>query len=212
MLDAGQHLLGMINRVLDLSEIEAERVELHLAEIDPREVTRACLDLVRPAATAKSLTLGMDVALDTPERLTTDKTRLRQVLVNLLGNATKFTAHGTVTLRLRSAAEANKLRIEVVDTGPGIPEEQRHRLFQSFERLGAKADGTIEGTGLGLALSARTRDDPGRLSGSRTQSWGWQRVLARAAACGTGHHSAQDGDERAASPEPAGALARAGGG
>ena len=153
MLDAGRHLLEMINRVLDLSEIETESAELQASEIDLHQVTRACIDLMRPAADAKGLALSMAVAEAMPRRLTTDTTRLRQVLLNLLGNAIKFTAQGSVGLRLRMVEGEDTLRIEVVDTGPGIPTESSHRLFQEFERLGA--ENSIEGAGLGLALSAR---------------------------------------------------------
>ena len=152
MLGAGQHLLEMINSVLDLSEIEKEHVELRPATVDLRSLAEACLDLVRPAAEAKGLTLTMDMAPGTPPTMVADPTRLRQVLLNLLGNATKFTAGGTVGLRL--SAVGDRLRIEVADTGSGIPAERRHCLFHDFERLGAETTGA-EGAGLGLALSAR---------------------------------------------------------
>lgn len=155
MLDAGAHLLQMINRVLDLSEIEAGQAELRLSEVDPNEVARACLDLVRPPAEAKGLALDLVAAPGTSQRITTDPTRLRQVLLNLLGNAVKFTARGAVQLRLRTALDGASLRFEVVDTGPGIPAEHRNRLFKEFDRLDAEAAGAVEGAGLGLALSAR---------------------------------------------------------
>ncbi|HEY0206777.1 MAG TPA: PAS domain S-box protein, partial [Acetobacteraceae bacterium] len=155
MLGAGQHLLEMINRVLDLSEVETGRTKLRATETDLRQVARACLELVQPAAEAKGLVLRLDAAPSAPRKLTTDPTRLRQVLLNLLGNAVKFTIRGTVELRLRTAANSAVLRIEVADTGPGIQAGQRHRLFQDFERLDAEATSTIEGAGLGLALSSR---------------------------------------------------------
>ncbi len=152
MLRAGQHLLEMINGVLDLSEIEEGHVELRPTVIDLRSLANACLDLIRPAADAKGLALALDMAPGTPGSMTADPTRLRQVLLNLLGNATKFTTAGAVGLRL--AAGGDRLRIEVADTGPGIPAERRHCLFHDFERLGAETT-TAEGAGLGLALSAR---------------------------------------------------------
>jgi len=155
MLDAGTHLLEMINSVLDLSQIEAERLELQAAEIDPRDIATACLNLLRPAAQAKRLALSLVAASDVPRHIMVDPTRLRQVLLNLVGNAVKFTAQGSVELRLRVAAGGMRLRLEVADTGPGIPSEHRKQLFQEFERLGADATGTVEGAGLGLALSAR---------------------------------------------------------
>ena len=155
MMEAGKHLLQMITRVLDLSEIEAGHVELRAQEIDVLPVVASCLDQVRPTAQAKHLMLNIDVASGTPRKLVTDQTRLRQVVLNLLGNAVKFTSQGKVELRLRPVADGSALRIEVVDTGPGIPASERRRLFRDFERLDGEATRTAEGAGLGLALSAR---------------------------------------------------------
>lgn len=155
MLDAGTHLLEMINSVLDLSQIEADRLELHASAVDPRTIARACLDLVRPAADAKGLALRLLEAPHVPHHIMADPIRLREVLLNLLGNAVKFTAHGSVEVRLLTTSDTARLRLEVADTGPGIPPERRLHLFQEFERLGADAAGLGEGAGLGLALSAR---------------------------------------------------------
>jgi PAS domain S-box-containing protein len=157
MLAAGKHLLQMITCVLDLSEIESEHVELQAVAFDILAVTEACVDLVRPAAEAKAkeLALSITVAPGMRRRMVADPTRLRQVLLNLLGNAVKFTDQGEVTVRLRASADDAALRIEVADTGVGIPAEQRERLFQDFERLDTDATRTAEGAGLGLALSAR---------------------------------------------------------
>ena len=152
MLGAGQHLLEMINGVLDLSEIEEGHAELRPVAINLPNIANTCLDLVRPAAEAKGLALTVDMAPGTPCSMVADPTRLRQVLLNLLGNAVKFTGQGAVGLRI--AVAGGQLRIAVADTGPGIPDERRHQLFQDFERLGAEA-GMAEGAGLGLALSAR---------------------------------------------------------
>lgn len=154
MLTAGAHLLEMINRVLDLSEIEAEQAELHLTRIDPAEVARACLSLLRPAGEAKGLRLELEASPGVG-RFMTDPTRLRQLLLNLLGNAVKFTDSGSVTIRLGRPDVGGGLRVEVADTGPGIPASQRGRLFDEFDRLDADARGDTEGAGLGLALSAR---------------------------------------------------------
>ena len=161
MLEAGQHLLDMINRVLDLSEIEAGRIDLHLTAFDPCELAKACLDQVRPIAEARAITLHLVTAPDITRLIATDATRLRQVLLNLLGNAVKFTAQGAVELRLRLINE-DRIRVEVADTGPGVPVGKREQLFQDFERLGAEGI-TIEGAGLGLAISARLT----RLMGGR---------------------------------------------
>jgi PAS domain S-box-containing protein len=156
MLSAGEHLLGMINAVLDLSQIESDRLELQPVLIDIAGFTHKCLSVLRPAAAAKSLKLSLMIAPDAPIELVADPTRLRQVLVNLLGNAVKFTKSGGAELRvLQAQATADRIRVEVADTGPGIPDLQRERLFREFSRLGTDDAVTIEGTGLGLAITAR---------------------------------------------------------
>jgi signal transduction histidine kinase/DNA-binding response OmpR family regulator len=155
MLEAGQHLLEMITCVLDLSEIESERVEMRAVAFDVQAVAEACLGLVRPLVDSKGLALGMAVAPGTPRDLVADPIWLRQVLLNLLGNAAKFTSQGSIELRLKPWADGSMLRIEVADTGPGVPADQRPRLFQEFERLDTAATRAVEGAGLGLSLSAR---------------------------------------------------------
>ena len=155
MLQAGKHLLQMITRVLDLSEIEAEHVTLQAAPLDARALAEACLDCIRPAAEAKGLALSVVATPDPLPEVVADAMRLRQILLNLLGNAAKFTAQGSITLRLRPNADGSVLRIEVADTGAGVPAEQRARLFQDFGRLDTEATRMAEGAGLGLALSAR---------------------------------------------------------
>jgi signal transduction histidine kinase/CheY-like chemotaxis protein/HPt (histidine-containing phosphotransfer) domain-containing protein len=155
MLGAGKHLLHMVARVLDLSEIEGEKLELQTETIDLHAVLAACLDLVRPAADDKGLSLTSSFAPGAPRELAADSMRLQQILINLLGNAVKFTARGSVELRVLPLPAGAGLRIEVADTGPGIPPGQRARLFQDFERLDTEATRAAEGAGLGLSLSAR---------------------------------------------------------
>jgi CheY-like chemotaxis protein len=145
----------MIHGVLDLSEIETERAELRLATTDLRALAAACLDLIRPMAEAKGLALTLAIAADLPSNVMTDPTRLRQMLLNLLGNAAKFTGTGTVALRVQTAAGGGGLRFEIADTGPGIPAEQSHRLFEEFQRIDTDQVRTVEGAGLGLSLAAR---------------------------------------------------------
>lgn len=197
MLGAGQHLLGMINRVLAISEIESEHFELHAADLDPQEIAAACLDQVRPAAAARGLTVRLTQAADTPSQLHADPTRLRQVLLNLLGNAVKFTDQGAVELRL-GAAHDGGLRIEVADTGPGVTAETQSHLFREFERLGP-ADTAVEGAGLGLAISAQLVRKMGGEIGYRDHPGGgslfWLELPARAM---TGQ-----GDVAALAPPPA---------
>ena len=173
MLTAGTHLLEMISCVLDLSEIESGGAEMQLASVDLRVVAAATLNIVRPTAEGKGLRLSVAVQASVPPLVTTDPARLRQVLLNLLGNAVKFTGSGSVALRLSCTAgrQGARLCFEVADTGPGIPPAHKHLLFEEFERLGAGAQGPVEGSGLGLALSRRLaalmggslghRDNPG---------------------------------------------------
>ncbi len=153
MKASGQHLLGMINAVLDLSQIEAGRLELQPTEIDLPNLIRVCLDVIRPAAEAKGLTLVNSPT--SPVRLFADPTRLRQVLINLLGNAVKFTTAGAIEVRLRREEAETCIRLEVVDTGPGILASHHDKLFQTFERLNVEAVSGVEGAGLGLAIAAR---------------------------------------------------------
>jgi len=153
MMTAGQYLLGTINAVLDMSQIEADQMELRPVEIELPNLVRTCLDVVRPAAEAKQLALVL--APTVPLRLVADPTRLQQVLINLLGNAVKFTPAGAVEVRLRKIKAGVCIRLEVADTGPGISAQHRDKLFQTFERLNAEVVSGIEGTGLGLAIAAR---------------------------------------------------------
>jgi signal transduction histidine kinase/CheY-like chemotaxis protein len=153
MLGAGRHLLDLISKVLDFSAIEAGHLTLRTAPVDGLSAAEACVDLVRPAAAAKRLSLSISGGADVT--LLADPVRLRQILVNLLGNAVKFTSEGGVELRLAAVPKRAVARIEVADTGPGIPPGQQTRLFRDFERLDNDIVASIEGAGLGLALSAR---------------------------------------------------------
>ena len=155
MRAAGAHLLAMINAVLDLATIEADRMECRSASIDLVAEARNCLALVRPTADAKSLDLVLvdDVSAERIE-VTADPLRLRQVLLNLLGNAVKFTMSGHVAVRI-GRGSAGRVRLSVADTGPGIPADRRSRLFGEFDRLDIDDHAAVEGAGLGLSLSAR---------------------------------------------------------
>ena len=155
MLGAGSHLLEMITSILDVSAIETEHLVLNVSDIDVSEIMLNCLDVIGAAAETKGLSLSLATTRGTPRRLTTDPIRLRQVVLNLLGNAVKFTAHGSIELRLCLPIIGTGLRIEIMDTGPGIPATLRPRLFQDFARLNTRAAASVEGSGLGLALSAR---------------------------------------------------------
>jgi PAS domain S-box-containing protein len=160
MLAAGSHLLEMLSCVLDLSEIENETIEIQTVPVDVVRVAEASVNIVRPAAEAKGLALGLAVANGTPRRIVSDPSRLRQVLLNLLGNAVKYTPSGSVQLRLGAAGTAQapdtgRLHFEVADTGPGIAPAKIHLLFEEFERIEADVPDGVEGTGLGLSLARR---------------------------------------------------------
>jgi signal transduction histidine kinase len=153
MMQAGRHLLEMIERVLDFASIESGRMELRSADVSIRDLTEGCVAFISPIATERALSLRVVNAHDAPRHIIADPSRLRQVLLNLLGNAVKYTDAGGVELRVLAGSQPNGLRIEVADTGRGIDEASRDRLFQDFERLETAT--TVEGTGLGLAIAAR---------------------------------------------------------
>ena len=154
---SGQHLLTLINDILDLASIEATKFELHPVEVELDSFLQVVCDLIRVMATEKRLIFVYEAAPDLPACVRVDEKRLRQVLLNLLSNAVKFTDTGNVVLRstrLQPALTGGtaRLRFEVEDTGIGMSEAQQARLFQPFEQLGEgkRRDG---GTGLGLVIS-----------------------------------------------------------
>lgn len=152
ILRAGNHLLGLIDEVLDISRIEMGRLQLTPEALDVREVLDEAIGLVRPLAVQRRIQIEVDLADTIGHALLADRQRLKQVLLNLLSNAITYNREGgRVTVVGGPGAEA-RLRISVNDTGHGISSEQMHRLFSPFDRLGAEGLG-VEGTGLGLALS-----------------------------------------------------------
>ena len=146
---SGRHLLSLINDILDLSKIEAGRMELDLSHFSAPAAIENCATLVRERAQRHGLSLSLEIA---PElgQLYADERKFKQVLLNLLSNAVKFTPDGgKVTLRAR--VEAGDLEVEVADTGAGIAPEDQASVFDEFRQLGKG----VEGTGLGLALARR---------------------------------------------------------
>jgi signal transduction histidine kinase len=153
---AGRHLLSLINAVLDLSKIEAGRMDLHLEEFSVAELVQDIAAVVQPLAEKNSN--RFDVTCGDVGRLRADQTKLRQALLNLLSNAFKFTDHGVVALevaRERTPDEREWLRFHVRDSGIGLTLEQMGRLFQEFSQAEASTASKYGGTGLGLALSRR---------------------------------------------------------
>jgi two-component system, sensor histidine kinase and response regulator len=152
----GGHLLSILNDILDLSKIEAGQMLVERVPADPSAILAGVASLLRVRAIAKGLTLELAYEGTVPERIRTDPTRFRQIVMNLVGNAIKFTEEGGVTLRVSTLdAESNepRLRVAIEDTGIGIPAEKRHKLFRAFAQADATTTRKFGGTGLGLAIS-----------------------------------------------------------
>lgn len=152
IIKAGQHLLELINEVLDLARIESGRIDLSLEPVELCDVVRECFGLMLPLADARGIRLEHEGLPGACVRA--DRTRLKQVLLNLLANAIKYNRDGgDVRLEIESVADV-RLRVAVADTGQGIPTERIEELFQPFNRLGAEAT-AVEGTGIGLTITRR---------------------------------------------------------
>jgi len=167
ILRAGRHLLGLINEVLDISRIEAGRLQLSVEPVPVHETVRQAIELVRPSAAESGVSVRSD-AIDEELHVLADRQRLQQVLLNLLSNGIKYNRpSGTVTVACETLA-ADRLQIRVTDTGEGIAADKLARLFTPFDRLGAEAS-AVEGTGLGLALSKSLVEAMGGTLGVRSR-------------------------------------------
>lgn len=159
--DSAESLLTILNDILDFSKVEAGKLDLERIAFDLRECIEAVLDLVAMAAGKKGLDLAYVIETNVPQRIISDPTRLRQILLNLLNNAIKFTERGEVILTVAregdaaNHAETCALRMTVRDTGIGIPPDRIDQLFQSFTQADASTTRRFGGTGLGLAISQR---------------------------------------------------------
>jgi signal transduction histidine kinase len=156
---SSESLLTIINEILDFSKIESGHLELEDHAIDLEALVDEAVALVGPAAADKGIDLVAIVDPDVPERAMGDVTRVRQVLVNLVGNGVKFTKEGEVVVSL--SAKADALVFEVRDSGIGIPADRLHRLFKSFSQVDASTSRQFGGSGLGLAISKRLVDAMG---------------------------------------------------
>ncbi|MBF0584262.1 MAG: PAS domain S-box protein [Magnetococcales bacterium] len=153
---SGKALLGVINDVLDFSRIEAGRFTLSEHPFSPRQVVEETAHLMRVAAEEKGLILLDDLSTDIPVAVLGDDGRVRQVLINLLGNAIKFTQHGQISMHLgQTPQEPGSLLFSVADTGIGIAPEHIHRIFEHFIQVDPGAARRYGGTGLGLAISRK---------------------------------------------------------
>ena len=159
--DSARALLGLIDDILDFSKIEAGKLDISKEPFSLRTCVAQAVQLVAPQASAKGLSLTSTVAEDVPDHVRGDEMRVRQIVLNLLFNAVKFTDNGGVKLHLalarRQAAPGNSVRIaiEVEDTGIGFPSDMMLQLFQEFEQGEVAAGRQPGGTGLGLAISRR---------------------------------------------------------
>jgi len=158
---SGNTLLSVINEILDYSKIESGKMELESQPFHLRECIAVAVDLVKAAADQKGLVVKYELDQSIPEYFKGDVTRLRQVLVNLLGNAVKFTHDGTIDISVIGTpivapdGKQYELHFSISDTGIGIPEEKMDRLFQSFSQVDSTTTRKYGGTGLGLAISRR---------------------------------------------------------
>ncbi len=155
---AGDNLLNLINDILDLSKVEASQLELEQTGFLLGDLVEKVVEMVAPRAHEKGLSLTFEIAPGTPTDLLGDPTRLRQVLLNLLGNAIKFTEVGQVTLRVQpdgNPATPAALRFTVADTGIGIPHEKLARIFERFTQADSSTTRRFGGSGLGLTISRR---------------------------------------------------------
>ena len=155
---SARKLLALIDEILDFSKIEAGRLELRAEPTDIAECVQGVVELLAPRAYEKQLELAWMIERDTPSHLLVDPNRLHQILLNLIGNAIKFTVRGGVTVRVSSRAAANDSRelcIAVRDTGVGLTNEAIDRVFNEFERAPVRSSDHEGGTGLGLAIARR---------------------------------------------------------
>ena len=154
---AARQLLQIINDILDLSKIEAGRLEMEATDFEPQVMLHGALELVRQQAEQKGLALSVDCA-GLPQWVRGDALRLSQIILNFVSNAVKFTPQGQIGIRARVQSEAGEqlhVRFEVTDTGIGLDESERARIFQPFEQADPSITRRYGGTGLGLAISRR---------------------------------------------------------
>lgn len=159
VLQASQHLLTLINDVLDLQQVEEGRLVLHPAPLDPGALAAACASLLQPLAQARGVTQLMPASASAPAIVRADEQRLRQVLLNIGSNAIKYNRPGGQVRWSVELGDGSRPAIVVEDTGSGMTADQQLRLFQPFERLGRES--SVEGSGLGLLIARRLVEDMG---------------------------------------------------
>ncbi|HKW45955.1 MAG TPA: ATP-binding protein [Gemmatimonadaceae bacterium] len=165
---AAEHLLALINDILDLAKIEAGKMPLHLEEVELRDVIAEVAQQIEPMVRKKTLEFVVDIGLECPS-LHTDRTKVRQVLLNLLSNAVKFTNKGRVSVVARCAETSDGVRIDVVDTGIGIREKDLQAIWEDFRQVDQSRTREFGGTGLGLSITRKLLDRLGGTVSVRSQ-------------------------------------------
>jgi signal transduction histidine kinase/DNA-binding response OmpR family regulator len=158
---AGRGLLAIVNDILDLSKIEAGKMQLESIPLEPTAVARDVVDLFAARAAEKGLALALEASPDVPPWIAGDPVRLNQILSNLVSNAIKFTEQGTVTIALDLSPDRQTLRLSVKDTGIGIPLALRARIFEPFSQAEQSTTRRYGGTGIGLTISRRLAEAMG---------------------------------------------------
>ena len=186
---SGEHMMSVIDDILDLSKIEAGQLELELTDFPLRRTLEETCTVVAFEAQTKGVTLELDFADEVPRSVRGDARRLRQVLLNLISNAVKFTSVGSVTVRVGAKPRASgdtRIRVEVADTGVGIDPAALERLFEPFTQADASTTRRYGGTGLGLAIARELIRADGWHDRRRERARTRQHVLVRAPARRTG--------------------------
>lgn len=153
VIRAGRHLLQIINDILDLSKVEAEKLEIEMLPVPIFNVVSDIKSIATMQAEAKGVLFNVEYVFPLPMQIQSDPVRIKQILLNLVNNALKFTEKGTVTLRVKYLYDNHKIQFEVIDTGIGIEAEKVEQLFQPFKQADASTTRKYGGTGLGLYLS-----------------------------------------------------------
>lgn len=167
ILESGDALMSIINDILDFSKFESGAIEFDPTPVVLNDLAHSVIDVIDTQARQKSLAVTLDLAEDVPDCVKIDAKRIRQVLINLLGNAVKFTDRGSVTLVLRTVERdtAKRLRFEIKDSGIGIAPEARNKLFREFSQVDASINRRFGGTGLGLAICKKIVEAMGGMIG-----------------------------------------------
>jgi len=165
---AAEHLLALINDILDLAKIEAGKMPLHLEEVELRDVVAEVSQQIEPMVRKKALEFVVDISTECPP-LHTDRTKVRQVLLNLLSNAVKFTNSGRVAVVARCDDARDGVRIDVVDTGIGIREKDLQAIWEDFRQVDQSRTREFGGTGLGLSITRKLLDRLGGTVSVRSQ-------------------------------------------